>query len=76
MHEIIKNRKGVFESPKALKIDDKILKKAIGINPIEIVLRYVTAKGKVFLGVCKRFNKNSENIKPIRAITKEVINII
>ena len=39
MHDNIKKRIGVFESPKALNIEDKILKKEIDINEIEIVLR-------------------------------------
>ena len=49
----IKNKSGVFESPNALNIDDNKWKNPIGINPIEVVFRYKTAKGKVSLGVFK-----------------------
>ena len=54
MHATIKNFNGVFESPRALNMDDNKLKKAIGINPIDVVLRYITANGKVSFGVSKR----------------------
>ena len=39
MQEIIEKIRGVFESPKALKMEDIVTKKAEGINPTEIVLR-------------------------------------
>ena len=43
MQDIIEKISGVFESPNALKTDDIVPKKDEGINPTEIVLRYVTA---------------------------------
>ena len=39
IHDIIKKIRGVFESPKALNIEDNILKNDVGINPIKIVLK-------------------------------------
>ena len=39
MHANIKKIRGVFESPKALNIEDVILKKAIGMNPMDDVLK-------------------------------------
>ena len=39
IHDIIRKISGVFESPKALKTDDNILKNDEGTNPTETVLR-------------------------------------
>ncbi len=43
IQEIIEKIRGVFESPKALKTEEIVPKKEEGINPTEIVLRYITA---------------------------------